>query len=252
MILLAALRKELLEQWRSYRLVVTAVVLTAMGMASPLLAKLTPELIKLLPNGDQLAALVPAPTLLDAVAQHAKNLSQFGVILALLLGMGTVAQERERGTAVLMLVKPLPRSLFLFAKFLAVASTFLVSITLAAVGSYYYTLFLFEPPDAVLWVALNLLLWLYLLVYVAVTILAGAVLRSQAAVGGLGFFVLVLLTTLGGLPGVGQYLPGQLVAWGPTLFSDASTVYWPAVAVSLGLVVGCLLAAWQIFERQEL
>ena len=52
MIAWAALRKEMIEQWRTYRLLVVCVVLIAMAMTSPLIAKLTPELLKLLPGGE--------------------------------------------------------------------------------------------------------------------------------------------------------------------------------------------------------
>ena len=45
-----ALRKEWLEQWRTYRLLVTGVVLVVFGLTSPLIAKYTPELIKLVPE----------------------------------------------------------------------------------------------------------------------------------------------------------------------------------------------------------
>jgi hypothetical protein len=52
MIFVAALRKELLEQWRIRRLLVVAVVLLIFGLLSPLLARSTPELIGLLPEAE--------------------------------------------------------------------------------------------------------------------------------------------------------------------------------------------------------
>ncbi|NOZ73089.1 MAG: hypothetical protein GXP38_14485 [Chloroflexi bacterium] len=45
---LTALRKEWLELWRTYRLLVVGVVLLLFGLLSPLLAKYTPEIIKLI------------------------------------------------------------------------------------------------------------------------------------------------------------------------------------------------------------
>jgi ABC-2 type transport system permease protein len=75
--LIAALRKEALEQFRTYRFLVIAAVLIAFGLLSPLLAKLTPELFKLIPGGAQFAGLIPEPTVLDAFAQYIKNINQF-------------------------------------------------------------------------------------------------------------------------------------------------------------------------------
>jgi ABC-2 type transport system permease protein len=247
-----SLRKEILQLGRTYRLLALAIVLVVFGLTSPLLAKLAPELIRLVPGGADLAPLIPKPTMADAVVQYVKNMTQFGLLLALLMTMGTVAQEKERGTAVLMLVKPLPRSVFLLAKFVALALAFLLCLALAGLGGYYYTLLLFAPPDPRGWLALNLLLWVYTLVYVALTLLASVLMRSQAAAAGLGFGAMLVLGAAGAIPGLGQYLPGQLAAWGTALLADPTARSWPALWISLGLILVSLLAAWAVFRRQEL
>lgn len=246
-----ALRKELMEQWRSYRALVVAAVLLAFGLLSPLTAKYTPEIIRLLPEGDQIALLIPPPTMLDAVAQYLKNISQFIVVLALLLTMGVVSQERERGTAAMMLSKPLPRWAFLTAKFAALTLTFAAGLALAGAGAFYYTWLLFGPLDWVAWVGVNALLLVFTLVYVALTLLCSVLARSQAAAGGLAFGMLILLSVLGAIPQIGAYLPGYLVNWAGNLMSGGDTA-WPALAVSLALIVGALALAWGRFERQEL
>jgi ABC-2 type transport system permease protein len=254
MILWVALCKELLEQWRSYRLLIVGVVLLLFGLLSPLAARYTPEIIRLaLPQGSEIVKLMPAPTAADAVDQYLKNNSQFAVLLALLMAMGAVAQEKDKGTAALMLVKPLPRSTFLAAKFLALGFTFTLSIAVAALACYYYTLILFEALDVAAWLALNGLLLLSVLVYVALTLLCSTLTSSQVVSGGLAFGLWIVLSVAGALPGVGKYLPGQLVAWAGDLVKGAtSSPAWPALGVSLGLILVALAGAWLIFERQEL
>lgn len=247
-----SLRKEILEMVRTHRLLVMAVVLIFFGLSSPLLAKIMPEFIGWFPGGEDLAVLIPTPTISDAIAQYVKNLSLFGLLLAYLLTMGTVAQEKERGTAVLMLVKPLPRAVFLLAKFAALALAFLGCMALTGLGGYYYTMLLFGAPDLLTWVVLNLMLWLYFLVYVALTLLASTIAKSQTAAAGLGLGGIAVLGVLPSLPGLGKYLPGQLVTWGTTLFTDPSARSWPALGVSLGLIAACLVAAWLILDRQEI
>jgi ABC-2 type transport system permease protein len=245
-------RKEMLELWRTSRLLVLVIVLAAFGMLSPLLAKYTPEILKMVPGAEQFAGLVPLPTILDAVAQYIKNMGQFGVLLALLLTMGAVANEKERGSAALMLVKPLPRISFILAKFLALSCAFAIATLVAGLGAYYYTLVLFGPLDFSAWLALNGLMLLDKLVYIAITLLFSTLFRSQAAAAGVGFGVIVLFTLLGSFPRMAELLPNQLVVWGGSLFSPAPISAWPAVWVAVGLMIACLAAAWQIFERQEL
>jgi ABC-2 type transport system permease protein len=248
----ASLRKEVLELVRTHRLLVMAVILIFFGLASPLIAKLMPEMMRLIPGGEDFVSLIPTPTISDAIAQYVKNLSLFGLLLAFLMTMGAVAQEKERGTAVLMLVKPLPRAIFLLTKFVALALAFLGCLALAGLGGYYYTMLLFATPDLSAWVVLNLLMWLYFLVYVALILLASTIAKSQAAAAGLGIGAIVILGALPSLPGLGKYLPGQLVTWGTTLFADPSARSWPALGISLGLIAACLVAAWIILDRQEI
>jgi len=235
---LTALRKEWLEQWRTYRLLMLGVVLVFFGLLSPLIAKYTPEIIKLIPNGEAIAQLIPTPTVIDAVTQYIKNIGQFGVILALLLTMGAIAKEKDRGTAAMMLVKPLPRMTFLVAKFTALALMFAVAIAVAGAACYYYTWLLFGALDVPRWLALNGLM----LVYV----------KSQAAAGGLALSLLFILGLTGSIPGLGEYLPGQLLVWGGGLMAGKTEAFWPALWVSMGIIVVALMGARLIFERQEL
>ncbi len=252
MIFLAAFRKELLEQQRTHRLLVVGVVLVAFGMLSPLMAKFMREIIGMLPGAAQFAGLIPTPTIKDAIDQYVKNISQFALFLSIFISMGAIAQEKERGTAVLMLVKPLGRGTFLLAKFLALAITFLIGIFLAAIAGYYYTLFLFEAPPLGPWLEMNGLLWLDVMVFVALTLCASTLFRSQAAAAGAGFGALLLLSGLGAIPSLGEYLPGQLVAWGTQLFAEPETRWLPALWISLGIILVSMLSAWMVFERQEL
>jgi len=249
---LAALRKEWLEQWRTYRLLMVGVVLVVFGLLSPLFAKYTPEIIKLIPNGEAIAQLIPTPTMMDAVTQYIKNIGQFGIILALLLSMGAVAQEKDKGTAAMMLVKPLSRVTFLAAKFTALALMFAVTLAMAGAACYYYTWLLFGALDLPRWLALNGLMLVWMLVYVALTLLCSVVTKSQAAAGGLALGLLFILGLIGSIPGVGEYLPGQLIAWGGGLMAGEAKAFWPALGVSGGIIVLALMGAKLIFERQEL
>lgn len=246
-----SVRKEWLELWRSYRILVLVVVLTGFGLLAPFTAKYTPEMMKLLPNGEAIARLMPTPTAADAVAQYLKSVSQFGVILAVLLTMGAVAQEKDKGTAAMMLVKPLPRRSFIVAKFTVLGLLFAIGIGVAGVAAWYYTWLLFGPLDLVRWLALNGLAFGFVMVQVALTLLFSVVAKTQAAAGGMAVGVLMLLAILSSIPVVGTYLPAHILSWAAAIMAGQPATAWPALAISGLIGFVSLLGAVVLFERQE-
>jgi ABC-2 type transport system permease protein len=250
--LLVAFRKEWMELIRTHRLLIVAVVLVFFGLTSPLFAKFTPQIIAFFPGGEDIAKIIPPPTVWDAITQFVKNMSQFGIVLALLLSMGVMAQEKDRGTAAMILVKPMPRSAFLAAKLLSLAVMFALCLVAAGFACYYYTLLLFEAMDLSRWLGLNAMLFLYLMVYVSLTLFCSTLTKSQAAAGGLALGSMVFLGLLGAIPGLGKYLPGELISWGTRLMQGDQNSSWTSLGVSLGLIVISLLASWLTFRRQEL
>jgi ABC-2 type transport system permease protein len=253
--LFTAFRKEWMESLRSYRLLIVIAVLVIFGLTSPLQAKLLPQVLAQalpIPAGTDISAFIKPPTVSDAVAQYVKNMSQFDLILAVLLSMGAVAQEKDKGTAAMMMVKPLPRGSFLGAKFLGLAALFAIAITISGIGSYYYTGLLFEFMPIVPWLALNVFLFLYVLVIIAITLFCSTITNSQAAAGGMAVGIIVIGFIIGVIRNTGRYLPGELNTWGIRLMQGTTTASWTALAVSIVMIGVPLLAAWLIFKRQEL
>jgi ABC-2 type transport system permease protein len=250
--LLNAFRKEFLEQWRTHRFLVVVAVLVVFGLLSPLVAKLTPEIFKMVPGAEPYAAMIPPPTVNDAVAQYIKNIGQFALIIGILVTMGAVALEKDKGTAGMILVKPLSRGAFLLAKFMALLLVFGISIILAGLGAYYYTLILFEPVPFLPWLALNGLLLTYTMVYVTLTLFFSTISRSQVLAGGLALAALLVFGVLGSIPSIGDYMPGKLVNWGAGLMAQTAQAAWPALWISFGIILAALLGGWLVFREQEL
>jgi ABC-2 type transport system permease protein len=251
--LFTAFRKEWQESLRSYRLLIVVIVLIFFGLTSPLQAKLLPQVLaSAIPSGPGISLTIPPATVWDAITQYVKNMGQFDLILAVLLGMGAVAQEKDKGTAAMMMVKPLPRGSFLGAKFLGLAAVFAIAITIAGIGSYYYTGLLFEWMEILPWVMLNAFLFVYVLVILAITLFCSTITNSQAAAGGMAIGIIVIGFIIGVIRNLGRYLPGELNTWSIRLMHGDTTASWTALAVTLILIVVPLLAAWLVFKRQEL
>lgn len=244
-------RKEIREQWRTARLLVVGAIFLVFGLISPLTAKYTPELISML-AGD-LGLIVPPPTTRDSIDQLIKNLGQMGPLIAIVLAMGAVAREKERGTAAMVLIKPVSRSAFLAAKFVGLAVTLSAGMALAGVATYGYTALLFEMLPVGGFIAGCALLLLPLLVYTALTLLGSTLVRSSLPAAGIGLAALMVLSIIGAFPQLSQLTPGALYPSVQALsLGFAPEALLPPLAANLGLIAAALLLAWSSFRRQEL
>jgi ABC-2 type transport system permease protein len=249
------LLKELREQLRTNRFIAVVAVFVLFGIIGPLTDRYMKELVDAI--GSQSGGFTiqaPGPSLDGAATQILKNLSQFGIICALLLAMGSVAWEKERGTAGMILTKPASRAAFLAAKLIAISTTLGIGILLGCGIAYVYTLLLYPtvfPLGG--YVAMALLMWWMLVIFAAITLLGSTVTRSAVAAAGVGLVALIVFGIVGALPVVGPYMPSSLgdPALKLVLGNDVGDIIGP-VLFNLALVPVLFAATWLTFRRQEL
>jgi ABC-2 type transport system permease protein len=190
------------------------------------------------------------------MAQYVKNLTQFGFILALLLGMNAVAGEKEHKSIEQILSKPMPRWAFITSKFSAQSLVFAGAMAISMLGAYYYTVILFGSTPFDRFAQMNLLMFIWLLTFVAVTLVGSVIGSTTSTAAGIGLVGCVILLLSGSLPKVGQILPGGLATWigqiGASITGAGVQGNWGAVAMALVIVLMGLLTSIAIFERQEL
>jgi ABC-2 type transport system permease protein len=260
-----ATRKEIFQAWRTKRMLVVWAVFLIFGLGSPLLAKFTPEMLNMIEGAEQFADLIPVPSAADAMAQYIKNITQFGFLLAVILGMGMVVGEKERGVAAMILSKPMSRGAFIASKLVAQVGVYLVAFVLSAVGAYYYTWILFGVPALGNFALMNLLLLLWMLPFVGLSLVGSTLGKSTAAAGGIGLGLCVALMLAGTLPQYGTLLPGALISWATlagqlsagvsqTLSADGlfTGAQGGAAASALAVTLMALIFSVGIFEQQEL
>ena len=196
----SAVGKELIQLWRTKRILVTGAVFLVFGMGSPLIAKLIPDIFKSVAGMEQFASLIPVPSAADAMQQYIKNLSQFGFLLAVLLAMGAVVGEKEHGVAAMILSKPMPRWAFIGSKFTAQCVMYFVCFLLSGAGAYYYTLILFGPLEPGAFLLVNVLLLIWILTFVALAILGSTLGKTTVSAGGIGIVLSVIFMLAGSIP----------------------------------------------------
>jgi len=250
----AMLKKEFLEILRSYRWLLLPIVFVFLGLGQPISFKLMPQILKnaSLPAGTVIQIPPPAPA--DVVSSILGQFNQLGVLMVILVVMGTVAQEKVSGVAEGVLVKPLGKGTFLTAKFIVYSFLTVAACLLGLSGGAYYTDILIGHVD---WqqIAIGALVYLpYLVLVVAITILTSTLFSSQVAAGGTALLSVVAISLL---PKLGAWsnklFPGALTTQATSLFhAETLDPVWVPLAFVGFLIFALLAAAWLSLRTQEL
>lgn len=250
----ALLEKEIIEAWRTYRLGMVCGLFVVLGILSAVVTRYLPEIVRVFAPPDFEIGL-PEMGVADVIDQLLKNVIQFGALAAVLMTMGTLAGEKERGTAALVLAKPVSRAAFLWAKFVALGMVFGLATALAVLGAWLYTGLLFERPPILPWISMAMLIWLSTMVYASITFLGSAAMRSPLGAAAVGFAGLIGLGLASIVTTLNPWLPAGLIEVAKSIaLEEVSGDLDPprTIAVSIGLIVVSLGLAWWRFRREEL
>lgn len=249
----ALLQKELLEIRRTWRLWVLPGILLFMGLSSPILAQLTPALLRSLSASEPgLVIQLPEPTYLDAYQQWLKNLSQVVLFAVIISSAGLISSERKSGTLLLVLTKPVSRSSFVFAKIISALALLVLAVLAGLMLCWGGTVVLFGGASLgplLLCTALWLVYGSFLL---CASALFSVLLDGQAGAAGVGLALHAVVSLLGLWPPMLRYSPAGLMTLATSALSDkAGEALWPVMTGLLGALFCALLAA-SLFSRREL
>lgn len=247
------LEKEVIEAWRTYRLVWLCALFVVIGIAAPVITRYLPELAAaLVPEAEIGVGETGAPDVIDLLLS---TLLHAGALAAVLLTMGAVAGERERGTAWLVLSKPVSRAAYLWAKVVALGMVFALATALAALAAWLYSSLFFGQVPILPWAQMAFIAWLSIMVYVSITFLGSVVAASPLGAAGFGLAAIAGLALASAVTGLAPWLPTGLgeVAKAVVL-EEVSTDLDPArtVAVSFGVILVSLFLAWWRFRSEEI
>lgn len=250
---LAFTKKELLENLRTYKLLIMLMTFVFLGILSPLTAKLTPEILEsFAPEGIQIIAT--EPTALDSWGQFFKNISQMGLVIVTILFSSIMANEYSQGTFVNILTKGLARRTIILSKFSVASLIWTISYFISFSFSYVYTLYYWGNEEVANLLPSILSLWLFGVVLLSIIMLGGALFKkSYGSLMFVGGFI-VLLFTLNILPKLEQYNPIRLasanmsVLTGEIMPKDLMS----AGFISIGLIFLSIMTAIGIFNKKQI
>jgi ABC-2 type transport system permease protein len=176
------------------------------------------------------------------------------LIAVIIVFMGSVVGEVERGTAILVLTKSSSRASFVIAKFLAAVVILIISLLIAYAGCLFYTIILFPDVSFNLSLQATLLFLIFSIYILSVTIGISAIVKSQivAGVAALSiYFVSSIISLFNN--GLGYYSPGRLLKYQSEILNGTvglSDVFLTS-AVTIIISLAFLFLGIAIFNKRE-
>ena len=250
---IAFVKKEFMENTRTFKLLTLFAVFFIFGMMGPIMAKLTPEILKSM-DTQGMQFTIPEPTALDSYVQFFKNCGLMGLLIMVLIFGGTLTREYTKGTLINVLTKGLPRKTVIFAKYTVASILWTLGLLLSLLTTYGYTLYLF-PNDKVYNVIQSVgCLWIFGLFLLAVIIFVSTLVQSSFSCLLLTAFIVCVLFTINIIPAVQPYNPILLVSDNVPMmvqnydFSDVIK----SLSVTLVVIVGLIGAAVVMFNKKKI
>ena len=248
------LQKEWMEFFRNKRFLGLGVVFLLFAFSSPILARFMLEfLAMLLPGEEMFQMLLPEPAWIDSYAQFYGNIEQIGSITMILLFMGVVSSEKQRGTADLMFTKGLCRMSFVLSKFTVLAVSVFVTTMISVLIVFGYTFLLFDTAGDFGSVLFGgFVFFIFFLLLLALIILCSSFAKTSVNAALLSFLGFLGIIFISSIPRIGTYLPGRLLSHSRMItFGETPEGLLIGILVTLLLTAVTLYAAIRLLRRQE-
>ena len=253
--LFACLKKEAMEQKRSWRTLVLGILFVLFGFMNPAIAKLTPWLLELMSDAMAEAGMnitVSSVSALDSWAQFFKNIPMALIAFVVIQG-GIFTREYRSGTMVLSLTKGLDRHKVVISKTVILMLFWSICYWVCFVITYVAGACFWDNSIVPSLLFSGVCWWLFG-VWVLALMIFFSVLASSVTVVLLGTGGVVLVSYLVGmLPRVNRYLPTMLSDGVVLIYGGAEAKdCFISLAITLALTVACIAASIPIFNKKQL
>jgi ABC-2 type transport system permease protein len=246
-------KKEINEILKTSKKIILPAIFLFFAIVSPLTARYMKEILSstLQPG---MEGLIPDPTYIDSYVQFFKNFNSICIIAVIFTFVGSIANEKEKGSAVLVLTKKVSRFQFIMSKFAANVLFFTVAYLISAGACIYYTFALFpEIGGSTLWLAF-FMYWTYGVFMISIAILASTLAKSYMVAAVLGFLGYIAISLIGIFPDIVKYTPAALSSLNVDVIKgtvSGSDMLLPIIQ-GAALSVIFVLSSVAIFKKQEI
>lgn len=249
-------KKEITEMMRNYKILWIPIVFILLGVMQPVSAYYMPEILDRfgnLPEGTILE--MPIPTGEESLLSVLSNYGMLGVLILVLSAMGVVCGERQSGVAGMVMMKPVPYSSYITAKWAGLVTITFISLVVGYIASWYYTDLLIEPVafDRIIQSVLVYSIWLVFVV--TLTLFFSTIMEGNGSVAFLTILVLITISLITSIfSGYMKWSPATMTDYtGQILMmGELDSNFLPAFMTTIASIIAILFFSIQIFKRKEL
>ncbi|WP_163102713.1 ABC-2 transporter permease [Peribacillus alkalitolerans] len=251
--LFTLVQKEWLEMVRNYRIIWVPITFILIGLTDPITTYFLPDILKSaggLPEGAVVS--IPTPAAPEVFFMSLNQYNLLGILVIVLLNMGSVSNERKSGVISMILVKPVSYVNFISSKWIASIILIIPSIILGSLSSWYYTSILFGKIPFEEFINSVLIYSVWILFVISILLFLNSFLSSSMMIGFISVVIIMIINLIGGLLSKRMaWSPGQLSSYvGEYLVSGQFSEYLiGSLALTLLLTFICFLASVFLFRR---
>lgn len=249
--LLSLTRKEFFEATRNYKLFIIPIVFMLLAAMQPLTFYYMPDLMKMAVFTEGTIIQIPLPSAEEAVNSIYLQLAQLGLIILILVSMGTISNELKSGVAETILTKPISRTHYLASKWIFYFTLTIISSILGVIAGNYYTAYLIGTVDWLPIIISGLYFLIFMLLFVAFTLFLSTIFRSGIVAGVIAIVANFVFTILASFSLKFWFLPSYLLTISQNLLLDRKVEYLGiSVAFNLFLIVVFFAASsYQLYRK---
>ncbi len=253
--LIAFMEKEILELYRTGKLLLMVILFVLFGMMNPVIAKLTPWLMEMASESLKESGMVIGSVKVDAMASWTQFYKNMPIVLIVfvILSSAVLTNEYQKGTLINMLTKGLKRWKVMAAKVVVLIVLWSICYWMHYGITYGYTAYFWDNTIASHLAMGAVCPYLFGIFLIVLIFLFSSFLNGNIGVL-TGILAVVGASYLAGMiPKVGKYLPTRLLSSGELLTKAAEVSdYYGAALVTLGLCVVGMGLAVMVFNRKNI
>ena len=219
--LVTLLKKDIMELYRTKKILVLATVFLFFTILSPISAYLLPDILEMVGQyDDSIVIIVPDPTYVDSYTQFISNFSQITILVMIIVFAPLIVEEKRKGTFHTLLNNGVSKSNFVLAKAISQIKVMTLLYLISAGIFLVYTKILFDQALITNWIWFFVSIYLYYVFLICLINLISVISKNNIMSIGISLVAFFGIMLFNFIPIIGKYLPNYLITIATRIIVD--------------------------------